>query len=46
MEHKEYLSMIGKKGGKQRAKKYSKEILSAWSKKGGRPRKNGVKKDE
>jgi hypothetical protein len=34
-----YLAAIGSKGGKTRAKKYSKTILSKWAKKGGRPRK-------
>jgi hypothetical protein len=36
---REYLASIGSKGGKTRAKKYSKETLSGWAKKGGRPKK-------
>jgi general stress protein YciG len=37
----EYLSKIGRQGGKARAKKYDKATLSKWAKKGGRPRKKG-----
>jgi len=33
---------LASKGGKARAKKYSKRILSKWAKKGGRPRKKGA----
>ena len=36
---KEYLTRIGRKGGKARAAKYDKKTLSKWAKKGGRPRK-------
>jgi hypothetical protein len=39
----EYLSRIGKKGGKARAKKYGKATLRKWAKKGGRPQKKGKK---
>lgn len=35
----EYMRANGKKGGKNRAKKYSKKQLLAWSKMGGRPKK-------
>jgi hypothetical protein len=40
----EYLSGLGKKGGKSRAKKYDKATLSKWAKLGGRPRKDAKKK--
>jgi hypothetical protein len=40
----EYLSGLGKKGGKARAKKHTKAQLSAWAKLGGRPRKDAKKK--
>ena len=36
---REYLSQLGKKGGKSRAEKYDKATLSKWAKRGGRPRK-------
>lgn len=36
---KEHFSKLGKKGGKKRAKLYSKAQLKAWGSKGGRPRK-------
>jgi hypothetical protein len=36
---REYLSQLGKKGGRARADKYDKATLSKWAKKGGRPRK-------
>jgi general stress protein YciG len=39
-----YLSKLGKRGGKARAKKYDKKTLSTWAKKGGRPRKGGAEK--
>lgn len=32
---------IGRKGGKARARKYSKSVLSRWAKLGGRPPKKG-----
>jgi len=35
----EFFQKIGKKGGKNRAKKHSAEQLSQWAKKGGRPKK-------
>ena len=38
-----YLSELGKKGGKARAKKFDKTTLSKWAKLGGRPKK-GTKK--
>lgn len=34
---REYLTQIGRKGGKARAKKYDKVTLSKWAKLGGRP---------
>jgi general stress protein YciG len=37
---REYLSSIGRKGGKARAAKYDKATLSKWAKKGGRPPKS------
>jgi hypothetical protein len=40
----EYLSAMGKKGGKSRAAKHSKKQLSAWAKLGGRPRKDAKTK--
>lgn len=36
-EIRKYFSKLGKKGGRTRGEKYSKEQLSAWAKKGGRP---------
>lgn len=36
---KEHFSKMGKKGGKKRAKLYSKKQLKAWGAKGGRPKK-------
>lgn len=33
----EFLSAIGKRGGRGRAKKYSHKKLSTWARKGGRP---------
>lgn len=33
----EFLSAIGKRGGRGRAKKYNHEKLSIWARKGGRP---------
>lgn len=40
MKHKNpHAVALGKKGGRERAKKYSKDQLSKWSKLGGRPRK-------
>ncbi len=36
---KKHFSDLGKKGGKIRAKLYSKEQLKAWGAKGGRPKK-------
>lgn len=36
---KEHFSKLGKKGGKIRAKKYTKKQLQEWGAKGGRPRK-------
>ena len=38
---RDYLSKIGRKGGKARAAKYDKATLSKWAKKGGRPPKEG-----
>jgi hypothetical protein len=40
----EYLTSLGKKGGKARAAKHSKAQLSAWAKLGGRPRRDAKKK--
>ena len=40
----EYLSKIGRKGGKARAAKYDKKTLTQWAKKGGRPTKKASKK--
>jgi hypothetical protein len=40
---REYLSKIGKRGGKARADKFDKATLSKWAKMGGRPKK-GTKK--
>jgi hypothetical protein len=40
----EYLSSLGKKGGKVRAAKHTKSELSKWGKLGGRPRKDAKKK--
>ena len=40
---REYLAEIGRKGGKTRARKYSKATLSEWAKKGGRPKGSGKK---
>jgi general stress protein YciG len=37
---REYLAIIGRKGGKARASKYDKATLSKWAKKGGRPPKS------
>jgi hypothetical protein len=37
----EYLAMLGRKGGKARAKKYSKKTLGKWAKLGGRPPRKG-----
>jgi general stress protein YciG len=34
---REYLSKIGRKGGKARAAGFDKATLSKWAKKGGRP---------
>ena len=34
---------LASKGGKARAKKYSKKTLSKWARKGGRPRKDGAR---
>lgn len=36
---KKHFSALGKKGGKTRAKKYSKKQLKEWGSKGGRPKK-------
>jgi general stress protein YciG len=41
----EFLTKIGRKGGKSRAKKYDAATLSKWAKKGGRPRKDGKKRN-
>ena len=35
---REFLTRIGSKGGKARAKKHDKATLSKWAKLGGRPR--------
>lgn len=39
-----YAKLLGKKGGKARAKKHGKTELSKWGKLGGRPRKDGKDK--
>jgi general stress protein YciG len=41
---REFLTEVGRKGGKARAKKYDKATLSKWAKKGGRPQKKGESK--
>ncbi len=41
---REYLSKIGRKGGKSRAAKFDKKTLSQWAKLGGRPPKKASKK--
>ncbi len=41
---REYLTKIGRKGGKARAAKHSKAELSKWAKRGGRPRKDKTEK--
>jgi general stress protein YciG len=41
---REFLTQIGRKGGKARAKKYDKATLSKWAKEGGRPPKKGGEK--
>ena len=38
---REYLTKLGRKGGRARAAKYGKATLSKWAKKGGRPQKEG-----
>jgi len=44
---REYLAKIGRKGGKARAARHSKDELSKWAKLGGRPKKaKGGKSDE
>jgi general stress protein YciG len=42
---REYLTEIARKGGRARAKKYSKATLSKWAKKGGRPKGSGTKEN-
>jgi len=42
----EYFRQTGSKGGKVRARKYSKRQLSEWAKLGGRPRGSGTKKPD
>jgi hypothetical protein len=37
---RDYLAKLGRKGGKARASKHSKEALRKWGKLGGRPRKD------
>jgi len=41
---REFLTKVGRKGGKARAAKYDKATLSKWGKKGGRPPKKGEPK--
>jgi general stress protein YciG len=41
---REFLTKVGRKGGKARAAKYDKATLSKWAKKGGRPPKKGEPK--
>jgi hypothetical protein len=38
---REFLTKIGRKGGKARAAKYQKATLSKWAKLGGRPPRKG-----
>jgi len=38
---RDYLTKIGRRGGKARAAKYKKATLSKWAKLGGRPPKKG-----
>jgi general stress protein YciG len=41
---KQYLALIGSKGGTVRAERHGKDKLSEWGKKGGRPKKKVGKK--